>query len=118
MRRRRRCSRAHIIIDTLSKIKEFSKVKEPCNEEIVRLAALRLKIDQDVAEDSVSPSDLVGFKRGLAHLNALGFVLLGVAGKVLEGKPYAISSYSPETISRCKSLAEQMGAPVSETSDG
>jgi hypothetical protein len=92
-------------------------VKELGNEEIVRLASLRLKIDQDGADDNVSPADIVALKKGLAHLDAQGFVLLSVASRLIEGKPYTIRSYNPEIICRCRSLAQYMGAPVRKTSD-
>jgi hypothetical protein len=86
-------------------------------EEIVSLAALRLKIDFDSLDDHVSPSDIVYFKRGLDRLDATGFVLLSVAGKILEGKSYSITSENSETIRRCRSLAEYMGAFVQEVSE-
>jgi hypothetical protein len=87
------------------------------NEEIVSLAALQRKIQVDSFGDHVSPSDIDDFKDGLNRLDITGFVLLGLAGKLLEGKSYSISSDNPETISRCKSLAEYMGASVNEISE-
>ena len=87
-------------------------------EEILALAALQRKIDLDSLDDHVSPSDIDGFKKGLDRLDANGFVLLNVARKILEGKSYSITSDNPETISRCRSLAENMGASVNEIPEG
>jgi hypothetical protein len=82
------------------------------NEEIVSLAALQRKIDLDSLDDRVSPADINDFKNRLNRLDVNGFVLLSVAGKILEGKSYSITSDSPETIRRCRSLAKHMGAFV------
>jgi hypothetical protein len=86
------------------------------NEEIVSLAALQRKmIDLESLGDHVSPSDMDVFKKSLDHLSsAVGFVLLMAARNLLEGKPYCITSDNPGTISRCRSLAEHMGASVDE----
>ena len=72
-------------------------------EEIVSLAALQRKIEVDSFGDQVSPSDIDSLKNGLDRLDITGFVLLMVAGKLLKGKSYSISSDNPETIIRCRS---------------
>ena len=85
------------------------------NEEIVSLAALYRKIDLDSLGDQVSPSDMDDFKKGLDRLNSGGSIgMLMAARKLLEGKPYCITSDNPETIGRCRSLAGHMGASVDE----
>jgi hypothetical protein len=45
-------------------------------------------------------------------------VMLMVASKLLEGKPYAVTSDNPETIRRCISLAKHMGASIDEIRKG
>jgi len=83
-------------------------------EEIVRLAALQQQIDLDSVDDHVSPLDVEQFKKGMDRLDVDGFVLLNVARKILEGKPFSITSDNPETITRCRSLIDHMGASVHE----
>ena len=83
------------------------------NEEIVALAGLQLKIDSLGADKN--PSGLDAFKKQLDRLTGAGdCMMLMVAAKLLAGKPYCITSDNPETIRRCKSLAEHMGASVQE----
>jgi hypothetical protein len=81
-------------------------MQEMTNEETVALAALMHKIDQ---ASSVCPSEMETLKREMARLDNKVAPLL-LARKLLEGKPYRLSSDDPETIERCKSLAEYMGA--------
>ncbi|WP_334403299.1 hypothetical protein [Bradyrhizobium sp. AZCC 2289] len=81
-------------------------------EEIVSLAALQLRIDSPGSDRH--PLDMEVFKNGLARFNAGDCMMLMVAAKLLAGKPYCVTSDNPETISRCRSLAEHMGASVQE----
>jgi hypothetical protein len=91
-------------------------------EEIVSLAALRLKIDFDSLDDHVSPSDIVYFKRGLDRLDATGFVLLSVAGKILEirrllddaGRSPSIWAHSSRKLARAASLRLCVGSSRSK----
>jgi hypothetical protein len=83
-------------------------------EEIARLAALQRQIDLDSLDDQVAPLDVEQFKKGVDRLDVSGFVRLNVARKVLEGKPFSITSDHPETISRCRSLADHMGASLDQ----
>jgi hypothetical protein len=48
----------------------------------------------------------------LASLDSEGLTALTIAGKLLEGKRYRVTSDNPRTIDRCKSIAEYMGAVV------
>jgi hypothetical protein len=79
------------------------------NEEIISLAALKRKIDLD---NAVSSSDMDAFKKGLDRFGDAGIPMLMVAAKLLEGKGYQITTDNPETISRCRSLADHMGASI------
>ena len=86
------------------------------NEKIVRAAVLMLKFEQTELE-----VDLHAYKQKLAEIAEMDdqqFIpLVMFAGKILEGKRYWISSDAPETIERARSLAQVLGAVVTEERD-
>jgi hypothetical protein len=87
-------------------------------EEIVSLAALQRKIDLNSPDEPASPSDMDAFKKDLDRLNSVrDFAMMTVARKLLDGKPYCITSDNPQTIKQFRSLAGHMGASVDECSD-
>jgi hypothetical protein len=79
---------------------------------IVSLAALQHKIDLSTFGNDVSPAEMENWTNRLNALDRNGLLMLRLAAKLLEGKPYAITSDNPETITRYLPLAELMGASV------
>jgi hypothetical protein len=94
-------------------------MQDMTHEEILSLVRLMCKIELDIAESSISASDMEEFGEGLARLGNDGFMVLKLAEDSLKGKPFTLTSDNPKTIERCKSLAEYLGKSVDEvTFDG
>lgn len=84
------------------------------NETIVEMATLQLKIDQG----QPSTNDVHTYEQGLAGLSSGDFIVMNLAVKVLEGKQYSVTTDNAETVKRCRSLADHMGALVQEIFEG
>jgi hypothetical protein len=76
-------------------------------EAIVTLAALQREA---TLGNYVSPAEMENWTTSLNALDHPGLVML--AAKLLEGKPYAVTSDNPDTIRRCLPLAEFIGASI------
>ena len=85
--------------------------KKVANDKIVELAALQLKIDRSA---SASDDDVHNFERGLEPLEGYDHALLMLAVKLMAGMPYRVISDNQENISRCRSMAEHLGASVEQ----
>jgi hypothetical protein len=72
-------------------------------DELLRLAALT---------ESESADDLRELERGLDRLDAADKPLAVFALKLLQGKPYAVTSNSPETLARYRAFADHVGAVI------
>ena len=76
------------------------------DDEIIRLAALTLKVDQSDRKEDADELD-----RGLAQPHSLiSSVMISFARKILEGLPFSVTSDDPQTIARSRSLAQALGA--------
>jgi hypothetical protein len=77
------------------------------NEKIVELATLMHKVDQLGEGDEAD-----AFQRELDQINSADTALVIFAGKMLEGKPYSITSDDPEgeNMTRHRALAQHLGA--------
>jgi hydrogenase/urease accessory protein HupE len=85
--------------------------KKVANDKIVELAALQLKIDRSA---SASDDDVHNFERGLEPLEGYDHALLMLAVKLMAGMPYRVIGDNQENISRCRSMAEHLGASVEQ----
>jgi hypothetical protein len=78
------------------------------------MAALQLKIDRG----HPSTTDLHRFERGLAGLSGGDLIVMNLAVKLLEGKNYIVTTDNAETVKRCRSLADHMGASAEQIFEG
>ena len=84
------------------------------NEELIELASLQRKIDHQPC----SEKEIDAFERKLAQLTSHDFIVMTLAVKLLEGNPYSVTTDNPDTVRRCRALADRMGATVEEFRDG
>jgi hypothetical protein len=82
------------------------------NERLVQLAALQRKIDH--GESAILTMEMDHFQRMLAEFTVHDLIVMSLAVMLLEGKTYRVTADSPETVRRCKSLADHMGASLEE----
>ena len=90
-------------------------MSEIANQKMVELAALQRKIDHGQSSTTI---DLHHFQQALADFQDHDFITMSLAVMLLEGKSYSLAGDNPDTVSRCKSLAEHMGASVEEIREG
>ena len=95
---------------------ETEHMDDITNEEIVSLATLGIKLCN--TSGTPDPSDMETYKKGLTRLFDAGFLsALSAAEKLLEGKPYVITTDNEKTVQRCRSIADYIGASVKQISE-
>jgi hypothetical protein len=76
--------------------------------EILELAVMEIAMDAAPNDEQL----IERWKRGFDAVPRTEHVLLRLATKILEGKPYAITSDNDATLVRCRAFAEGLGAEV------
>ena len=82
------------------------------NAKIIEVATLVLKCDQTGNAD-----DLRQLDQELSRFEAADHAALTLAYKLMEGKPFRMTSDNPETIRRSTAIAQQIGATFDDTMD-
>jgi hypothetical protein len=82
------------------------------NEKIIELAALERRVDQHELAD-----DIRQFEMELARLAPTDLMMLRFASKLMNGKPYRVTSDNPESIRRHIALAQEIGATFDDSMD-
>jgi exoribonuclease R len=79
--------------------------KQMTNEQITELAIILNKPD-------FSSKDSDDIDRCMCEAGAEDSTALVLAWKLIEGEPFRVQSGNPDTIARCRSLAQHLGASV------
>jgi hypothetical protein len=106
-----------VVSELRRKIRVSEEIARFEGEGIIALAALQHRIDLSSLRTDVSPAERETWTKGVNGLNSAGLRMLRLASKLLEGKPYAITTDNPETIRRSLPLADCIGASIQSVSE-
>jgi hypothetical protein len=80
------------------------------NDEIIRIATLQRIVDIGSLVETAPLKDIHTNTTAFKHFEPVDGMLLLMTTKLLEGKPYLITTDNPETVRRAKSIATDIGA--------